>query len=95
LIKFHLIRLRTIPAAETPAVQTFLRLTFQANSETTTQYFKAQWLAYAPPRSTQESLHFFRAQHLHIPQNLNKKWLFPYTALTAPYNGSSFLCGTK
>ena len=67
----HLIRLPTIPAAGTPAVQTFLRLTFQANSQMMPQYFKAQWLAHAPPRSTHESLHFAHAQHLHIPQNLS------------------------
>lgn len=57
--------------SRSPAVQTFLRLTSQANSETMPQYFKAQWLAYTPPRSTEESLHFVHAEHLHIPQNLS------------------------
>jgi len=67
----HLIRLPTISAAETPAVQTFLRLTSQENSETLPQYFKAQWLAYTTPKSTEESLHFVDAEHLHILQNLS------------------------
>jgi hypothetical protein len=69
----HLIRRRTISTAETPAVQTFLRLIFQAYSETVPQHFKAQWLAYAPPRSTQESLHFVHAVYLHIPHSLSIK----------------------
>ena len=38
-----------------------------------------------------------RSAFAYFVQSLNKKWLFPYTALTAPYNESRlrYLCGTK